>query len=89
MLIDKNLGKVKIFDVNYTHLIRDGDLYITDNGMKFIDHILPANWNDKKYYEKLICLFIKIPPMKSLQEYLKVKNSHLRPRIIDKSILKT
>lgn len=44
----------QVFGVDYQHVTIEGenagDLYVTEFGAPFLDHILPSNWRDQTYY---------------------------------------
>lgn len=52
--LDLKVNKVRVFGVDYLYLEtpEKGDLYVTELGILFLEHLLPSNWNDKEYYEK-------------------------------------
>ncbi len=52
--LHKKAVRQKVFGVNYTHihLDKDGDLYVTDFGIPFIEYLLPQNyWLDKEWFQ--------------------------------------
>ncbi|MGE5611265.1 MAG: hypothetical protein ACM359_18595 [Bacillota bacterium] len=44
---------LRIFGTNYIHLIPEGegDLYITEHGLPFIDQLMPENWYEEEWFK--------------------------------------
>lgn len=44
---------LRIFGVNYVHLQPggEGDLYVTEEGLPFIEHLMPINWYEEQWFK--------------------------------------
>lgn len=44
---------LRILGVNYVHLMSadEGDLYVTEHGLPFVEHLQPINWYERAWFE--------------------------------------
>ena len=45
---------IRLYGLDYLHILlhEGGELFVTKHGLPVLRHLLPSNWNDKKYYSK-------------------------------------
>ena len=61
-MVDLNLSKpVEIFGVEYSHHTHNGDLFVTKYGEKFLQHLLPENWDDMNYFADNPNMKVRLP----------------------------